>query len=82
MCNILAIIYVLPQAEELIKEEMITMLHYDAVHSGEPPGSTRKGGAISQAQHLAYLEQHPYHDIPEETLEKVSSLIHQMVTFF
>lgn len=65
----------LQKAEELIKEEMITMLHYDAVQSGEPPGSIRKAGAVSQAQHLAYLEQHPYHDIPDETLEKAREML-------
>ncbi|KAL1139865.1 hypothetical protein AAG570_006842 [Ranatra chinensis] len=65
----------LQKAEELIKQEMITMLHYDAVQSGEPPTSIRKPGVNSQAQCLAYLEQHPYETFNEEELEKAKHLL-------
>lgn len=64
----------LQKAEEMIKEEMITMLHYDAIHSGEPP-SSRKIGTLSQAQHLAYLEHHPYHTYSEEQMEKAKEML-------
>ncbi|XP_050465844.1 cell division cycle 5-like protein [Cataglyphis hispanica] len=53
----------LQRAEELIKREMITMLHYDALHNPTQPG--RKGAATSLAQAQNYLEQHPY-DVFEE----------------
>lgn len=56
-------IYSIPKAEELIKREMITMLHYDALQN--PTQSNRKSAASSLAQAQTYLEQHPY-DIFEE----------------
>lgn len=62
------------QAEELIKQEMITMLHYDAIQNGDPPmpNSFHKKSSINlHAQHLAHLEEHPYENIEEEELEKV-----------
>jgi hypothetical protein len=74
--------YLHGQAEEQIKQEMLVMMHYDAVHSPTPaqlglmPG--KKGAqqpsqksVVSQAQHMAYLEQHPYRRYEEKDLEKV-----------
>ncbi|XP_046392890.1 cell division cycle 5-like protein [Ischnura elegans] len=79
----------LQKAEELIKGDMLTMLHYDAVHSPTPAqldqraSGRRKGGPggstpiLSQAQHLAYLESHPYVTFPEDELEKARDSLKQ-----
>lgn len=57
----------LQRAEELIKREMVTMLHYDHLKNPVPITQPNKKPAISQAQNLAYLEQHPYENVkPEE----------------
>lgn len=37
---------------------MITMLHYDALHN--PLDAKKQSNVVSQAQHMAYLEQRPY----------------------
>uniref|UniRef100_A0A673CTD1 Cell division cycle 5-like protein n=1 Tax=Sphaeramia orbicularis TaxID=375764 RepID=A0A673CTD1_9TELE len=55
-------------AEELIKQEMITMLHHDCLHhpssnaaSQLQRGKTRGPASTSNnASHIAYLETHPY----------------------
>ncbi len=71
------------QAEELIKQEMLVMMHYDAVHSPTPsqlglapgkkgPQQPSQKSVVSQAQHMAYLDQHPHHRYEERDLEKVS----------
>lgn len=50
---------------------MITMLHYDAVHSPDVGEKGKKQSSVlSQAQHLAYLEQHPYEAFSSQELEK------------
>jgi len=52
---------------------MITMLHYDAVYSPPviPVDTKKRGQVTSQAQHLAYLEQHPYEPYSQEQLAQV-----------
>ncbi|XP_067008345.1 cell division cycle 5-like protein [Anabrus simplex] len=68
----------LQKAEELIKSEMITMLHYDSVYSPVPvPETKRRGQVTSQAQHLAYLEQHPYASFTQEQLDQAHELLKQ-----
>lgn len=57
----------LQQAEELLKAEMVTMLHYDALRD-PPPGVDKKRAVQLQASHLAYLEHHPYEDFTAEEL--------------
>ncbi|XP_045766130.1 cell division cycle 5-like protein [Maniola jurtina] len=57
----------LQRAEELLKAEMLTMLHYDALHD-PPPGVEKKRAVQLQASHLAYLEQHPYEQFSAEEL--------------
>lgn len=66
------------QAEELIKQEMITMLHYDAVRNPLPPevatltqSGPKKQPILTESQHLAYLQAHPYQQFTEEELENV-----------
>jgi pre-mRNA-splicing factor CDC5/CEF1 len=67
------------QAEELIKREMITMLHYDAVYSPPviPAEAKKRGQVTSQAQHLAYLEQHPYETYNQEQVAQVCNFLSQ-----
>ncbi|XP_049694564.2 cell division cycle 5-like protein [Helicoverpa armigera] len=58
----------LQHAEELLKQEMVTMLHYDALRD-PPPGVDKKRAVQLQASHLAYLEQHPYEEFSSEELD-------------
>lgn len=77
----------LQKAEELIKREMVTMLHYDSVYSatpaqmGVPIGSKKKtpssNAVLNQAQHLAYLEQQRYEKFEQSDLELAKKLLHQ-----
>lgn len=57
----------LQKAEELIKTEMVTMLQYDNLKTPIPTQNKRSN--LSQAQQLAYLEQHPYDAFKSEDLE-------------
>lgn len=67
-------------AEELIKQEMITMLHYDCLH--HPPanaasqlqrGKTRGPTSTSNnASHIAYLDTQPYKPVSTEEMEQVT----------
>lgn len=71
------------QAEELIKKEMLVMQHFDAVHTPTPwqlgmgPGKKNQKNVTSQAQHLSYLQQHPYDKFTEDDLEQVG-IVKQM----
>lgn len=58
---------------------MITMLHYDAVYSPPviPTDTKKRGQVTSQAQHLAYLEQHPYETYNQEQLAQVCNFFCQ-----
>lgn len=69
-------------AEELVKQEMITMLHYDCLHhpstnatnplqraKGKGPASTS-----NNASHIAYLETHAYKPVSTEDMEQVTSI--------
>ncbi|XP_072939643.1 cell division cycle 5-like protein [Epargyreus clarus] len=58
----------LQRAEDLLKAEMLAMLHYDALHD-PPPGIDKKRAVQLQASHLAYLEQHPYEEFSTEELD-------------
>lgn len=76
----------LQKAEELIKSEMVTMLHYDALHSPTPAqlgvqaGSKKKSRShnvvLNEAQHMAYLERHTYEKFVEEELDAASKILH------
>ncbi len=58
---------------------MLTMQHHDAVYSptleqqGIQPGKkdAQQKAVLNQAQHLAYLEQHPYADLSEQEMRQV-----------
>ncbi|XP_063619363.1 cell division cycle 5-like protein [Cydia splendana] len=62
----------LQRAEELLKAEMVTMLHYDALHD-PPPGVDKKRAVQLQASHLAYLEQHPYEEFTPQELDEAKA---------
>uniref|UniRef100_T1J4B6 Exosome complex component 10 homolog n=1 Tax=Strigamia maritima TaxID=126957 RepID=T1J4B6_STRMM len=73
----------LQKAEELIKAEMLIMLHYDTVNN---PSSSQMGmtitsekiestGIVNQAQHVAYLEQHQYERFTESELEVAKEML-------
>lgn len=51
------------------------MLHYDAVFSQTPQPQASKRQVMTQAQHLAYLEQHPYRSYSEQDLEKAKEML-------
>lgn len=57
----------LQKAEELIKCEMATMLHFDNLKNPIPNQS--KQSTKSQAQQLAFLEEHPYQNFRPDELE-------------
>lgn len=65
------------RAEELIKSEMITMLHYDSLITPLPPPplQTGKRPVVTQAQHIAYLEQNPYENITPEEIAFAKQLL-------
>lgn len=69
----------LQKAEELIKEEMITMLHYDSLKNpvGDQPGAKKveKPAKTNPAVHAAYLEHHPYQQIETEDIKKANELL-------
>lgn len=71
----------LQRAEELIKSEMITMLHYDSLMSPvqQSAQQTAKRPGVSQTQHLAHLEQNPYEDFSREELDNAKTMLsHEM----
>ncbi|KAG5857430.1 hypothetical protein ANANG_G00019380 [Anguilla anguilla] len=69
------------QAEELIKREMITMIHHDSLHHpySEPLSKKTKGPGSSSnnAEHIAYLDKIPYTKVTEDDLRKADELLVQ-----
>ncbi|KAF5305478.1 hypothetical protein FQA39_LY01569 [Lamprigera yunnana] len=65
----------LQKAEELIKKEMVTMLHFDSIKDPVVFNSQGKKQAVTQAQQLAYLEQHPYDNFTSEELDSAKGLL-------
>ncbi|XP_044726602.1 cell division cycle 5-like protein [Chrysoperla carnea] len=66
----------LQKAEELIKQEMVTMLHFDAVKDPiTPPQQLGKKQVVTQAQHLAYLEKHPYDNFEKLELDVARNML-------
>ncbi|MCL4140126.1 UNVERIFIED_CONTAM: hypothetical protein GTU68_013087 [Idotea baltica] len=59
----------LQKAEELIKREMVTMLHYDALHNPPPALPSKKSLHVAEAQHRDHLDRHPYRQYDEDELE-------------
>ncbi|KAL5009999.1 hypothetical protein ScPMuIL_012304 [Solemya velum] len=78
----------LQKAEELIKKEMLVMLHHDAVYNPAvnqalAPGSKKPGqkGIVNPAQHLSYLQQHPYDHFQEEEVQQARDLLKREMDF-
>ncbi|MBN3309106.1 CDC5L protein, partial [Amia calva] len=71
----------LQKAEELIKKEMITMIHFDSLHHPFTDALTRKGkgpgSGSNNAEHIAYLEQNIYEKVTEEDLKKADEVLVQ-----
>jgi hypothetical protein len=69
------------QAEELIKKEMLVMMHYDAVKNPTPgqlglKESTEKhkakpGGLVNEAQYYTFLQRNPYDNFDENDIKSV-----------
>ncbi|ESO92544.1 hypothetical protein LOTGIDRAFT_190497 [Lottia gigantea] len=80
----------LQKAEELIKKEMLTMLHFDAVYSPTPsqlgvnPNSKKQTqGKANQslAHHKAYLENKPYQKFTEKELQEADNMLQEEMKF-
>ncbi|XP_077345082.1 cell division cycle 5-like protein [Lithobates pipiens] len=72
----------LQKAEEIIKKEMITMLHYDSVHHPFGDNATSKKGKMpssvtTNAEHVAYLEQNTYEKVSQAELKYAEDLLKQ-----
>ncbi|XP_037520392.1 cell division cycle 5-like protein [Rhipicephalus sanguineus] len=65
----------LQKAEELIKQEMLVMQHYDALHNPTEAQQSSRKGAGDEAAHLAYLERHPYHKYSQDELETACEVL-------
>lgn len=63
----------LQKAEELIKMEMVTLIQYDNLKNPVPTQNKRSN--LSQAQQLAYLEQHPYESFKTEDLNVAKTIL-------
>merc|ERR1711962_735544 len=73
----------LQKAEEMIKREMILMLHHDCLETptlaqqGAVGGrkGDRERGIVNESQHRAYLDRHPYREVAKEDLEAAKQLL-------
>jgi len=63
--------------EELIKREMITMLHHDALHntSANQAPSKQNKKAQSAQSHVNYLKKHEYEEVEPEDLEEAKEML-------
>uniref|UniRef100_A0A8C4R7W6 CDC5 cell division cycle 5-like (S. pombe) n=1 Tax=Eptatretus burgeri TaxID=7764 RepID=A0A8C4R7W6_EPTBU len=65
----------LQKAEEMVKQEMLILIHYDSLHhpvSGKARGGTQTSNTTD---HVAFLEKHPYEKMNEEDLKKARELL-------
>ncbi|KAI7805030.1 cell division cycle 5-like protein [Triplophysa rosa] len=71
----------LQQAEEMIKKEMITMIHFDCLHHPFSDAQLKKnkgvGSNSNNTDHVTYLDKTPYHKISEDELKKARELLLQ-----
>lgn len=63
----------LQKAEEMVKQEMITMLHYDALHDPVPSFNPNK--KQTNAPHLQYLEHSPYRPSDPEAMKVAREML-------
>ncbi|CAF1241985.1 unnamed protein product [Rotaria sordida] len=61
---------VLQKAEELIKQEMLVLLHYDALNNSVPNSS-----ASRNKNYTAYLKTYPYEEFTDDELATARSLL-------
>jgi len=72
----------LQKAEEMIKKEMILMLHHDCLES---PTLSQQGGAdkakkgergiVNEASHRNYLDRHPYKEYSKEEMDEAAEML-------
>ncbi|MED6241583.1 CDC5 cell division cycle 5-like protein, partial [Ataeniobius toweri] len=70
-------------AEELIKQEMITMLHHDCLHHPSANATNQlqrlktKGptSTSNNASHISYLETHPYKPVSTEEMHQAKTIL-------
>ena len=71
----------LQRAEELIKREMIVMLHHDCLETPTPmqmgDGKKKDRSIVNETQHRTYLEKHNYQKFTEDEMEAAKSLLEQ-----
>ena len=79
----------LQKAEELIKREMLVMLHHDCL---ETPTSAQMGEAagkksekadkaiVNEQSHRIYLDKHPYQQFSEDEMAEAKALLEQEMT--
>lgn len=71
----------LQKAEEMIKKEMITMLHYDALHHPYGDSAAKKGkmpsAVTTNSEHVGYLDQNAYDKMTQEELKYAEDLLKQ-----
>lgn len=71
----------LQQAEELIKKEIITMIHFDCLHHPFSDAQAKKGKGMgsssNNSEHITFLEKTPYEKVSEEELKKAGELLAQ-----
>lgn len=78
----------LQRAEELIKREMVIMMHHDCIETPTPAqmgegSSAKKKKAIedrsilNEASHRAYLDKHPYQRFFDEDISEAKNLLAQ-----
>merc|ERR1719188_2938908 len=73
----------LQRAEELVKREMIVMMHHDCVETPTPAqmgeGAKKKAGGekaiVNEQLHRAFLERHPYQQFSEEEMVAAKELL-------
>ncbi|KAM5163043.1 cell division cycle 5-like protein [Mantella aurantiaca] len=71
----------LQKSEEMIKREIITMLHYDSLHHPFGDNASRKGkmpsSVTTNTEHVAFLEQNPYEKLTQDELKYAEDLLKQ-----
>merc|ERR1712223_1151324 len=78
----------LQKAEELIKREMIVMMHHDCIETptasqmGEGSSKKKKTtdherGILNEATHRQYLDKHPYQRFNDEDIESAKKLLNE-----
>lgn len=74
----------LQKAEELIKREMILMLHHDCLESptlaqmgGRDKAKKGERGIINEATHRNYMDKHPWREYSKEELEVAKQMMEE-----